>query len=643
MFRILIIFLPFITTVVLASNYTLSFRSSNVVANLDTTTRKLIVERNGKPVQTILMNHDIESDAAFGLLDNGFKLLNADREVTEFTIDWDGEDFSLFTVARRSRHHSRIVVDCLKLGVDVNWFGGPMQALQYWPVQKQKFNEYSYINKADDSCCIAERYWLNSLGSFVFVDEDAPLFIDQNYGQPGYLCLEAKKSLPFDIYDDTYSFVYQIGIGRDARGAHMGAIQKILGRPSGHPAEAMVKYPIWSSWARFKKEINDSVLYVYANDIYKYGWSNGQIEIDDDWEMCYGSLQPDSLKFPRMRHTVGVLKAKGFPRITLWVHPFINRDCEAVYSEALRNDYLVRNHDGQTEAQWWNSEPDGSVHLDFTKSEVAEWFTERLKSIQTEFGVNGFKFDGGEPNYMPADPVLNGPRSKHPFLITDGYLRTVAKFENLAEVRSARRTQDLPIFVRMNDKSSAWGWSNGLQTLIPTLLMMNMVGYPFVLPDMVGGNGYFNQYPSKEMFIRWLQATVFMPSIQFSYVPWEYDEETVRISKKMTDLHEKITPKIMERFKLAVSDGHPVNPPIWWVSPDDFEAQKVFDQFMLGEDIIAAPVVQNNVRARDIYLPKGEWVDGNIATVYVGPRWIRNYTVPLNILPYFVRKGVKIH
>jgi alpha-glucosidase (family GH31 glycosyl hydrolase) len=54
---------------------------------------------------------------------------------------------------------------------------------------------------------------------------------------------------------------------------------------------------------------------------------------------------------------------------------------------------------------------------------------------------------------------------------------------------------------------------------------MNMAGYPLVLPDMIGGNGYDDNVPDKEIFIRWLQANVFMPSLQFSYVPWDYDHE----------------------------------------------------------------------------------------------------------------------
>lgn len=92
-----------------------------------------------------------------------------------------------------------------------------------------------------------------------------------------------------------------------------------------------------------------------------------------------------------------------------------------------------------------------------------------------------------------------------------------------------------------------------------------MVGYPFLLPDMIGGNGYGNVRPNKELFIRWLQANVFMPSLQFSFVPWEYDDEAISIAHKCTDLHAKYADVIMERFHLATTNGDPVNPPIWWI------------------------------------------------------------------------------
>lgn len=109
-----------------------------------------------------------------------------------------------------------------------------------------------------------------------------------------------------------------------------------------------------------------------------------------------------------------------------------------------------------------------------------------------------------------------------------------------------------------------------------------MVGYPFVLPDMIGGNGYedvpLTRTTNKELYVRWLQATVFMPALQFSFVPWDFDEETVVLSRKLTSLHTEYADLIIERLKLAVSSGHPVNPPIWWISPNDRTAQQIYDR-----------------------------------------------------------------
>lgn len=134
----------------------------------------------------------------------------------------------------------------------------------------------------------------------------------------------------------------------------------------------------------------------------------------------------------------------------------------------------------------------------------------------------------------------------------------------------------------MIDKDSNWSFSNGLPTLITTLLQLNMVGYGFILPDMIGGNGDppsiddSNPAP-KELFIRWLQANVFMPSLQFSYVPWDYDDETVGISKTFAKLHADYIDLILESFNNYASKQEPVNAPIWWLDPHDEVALGIGD------------------------------------------------------------------
>lgn len=89
---------------------------------------------------------------------------------------------------------------------------------------------------------------------------------------------------------------------------------------------------------------------------------------------------------------------------------------------------------------------------------------------------------------------------------------------------------------------------------------------------MVGGNGYYGE-PDAELFIRWLQANTFMPSIQFSFVPWDFTDETVaNISMKFVELHEKYTDIILQAMNNSISKGHPVNAPIWWVDPTNSDA-----------------------------------------------------------------------
>lgn len=60
--------------------------------------------------------------------------------------------------------------------------------------------------------------------------------------------------------------------------------------------------------------------------------------------------------------------------------------------------------------------------------------------------------------------------------------------------------------------------------MITATLMGATIGYSFVMPDMVGGNAYDAQ-PDKQLYIRWLQATTLLPTVQFSIAPWDYDEE----------------------------------------------------------------------------------------------------------------------
>ena len=97
---------------------------------------------------------------------------------------------------------------------------------------------------------------------------------------------------------------------------------------------------------------------------------------------------------------------------------------------------------------------------------------------------------------------------------------------------------------------------------------------------MIGGNQYGNDHIDKELIIRWAQASALMPLMQFSYGPWHFDEETVRLCREASELHVKFAPYIVQLAQAALKTGEPILRPIWYNYPDEREALAVTDEFM---------------------------------------------------------------
>lgn len=271
-------------------------------------------------------------------------------QVLGSAIDFDKADEETVTIMRTVPHPGELV-DCFQLTDDTQWFAGPQHRYQHWPVQHMYYEEEPYLPTHRVNMAIAERYWLSSKGIYIYVDEASPLFLDQNNYRDKHLCLIAKNKAPYQ-YRDNIKLVYTLGIFPDPKQAHQHAVNKYLGKPKGHPNKRMIQHPIWSTWARYKANVNEKVVETYADEIKSYKFENSQIEIDDNWENCYGSAEFDSEKFPNVRALLRRLKEKGF-RVTLWIHPFINRGCEPAYTTAKNNGYFVKNVNGQIHMTWW--------------------------------------------------------------------------------------------------------------------------------------------------------------------------------------------------------------------------------------------------------------------------------------------------
>lgn len=94
--------------------------------------------------------------------------------------------------------------------------------------------------------------------------------------------------------------------------AHENAVRDVFGMPISIPDPYMVKYPIWSTWARYKVDVNESNVRGYAQEIIKYGFPKGTLEIDDNWETCYGSADFNTSRFENIKELVNNLSKSIF-------------------------------------------------------------------------------------------------------------------------------------------------------------------------------------------------------------------------------------------------------------------------------------------------------------------------------------------
>eukprot|EP00057_Strongylocentrotus_purpuratus_P009144 XP_011663618.1 PREDICTED: uncharacterized family 31 glucosidase KIAA1161-like [Strongylocentrotus purpuratus] len=511
-----------------------------------------------------------------------------------------------------------ILQDCFELGDD-QWFGSANRFFQHWPINEWNEAMTMYVSgdmyaNYNDYGSVLERYWLSSKGVAIRASHGSPLHVSLNYDNDNMVCFRGEfGSSYYPNPSNKSAFLnYTICTGDDTRVVHDYMTDRFVKKPTDLPDTRMMRSPIWSTWARFKTAVNQTLVLGFADEIISNGFNNSQIEIDDGYAgRNYGDFFFDSEKFPDAVQMIKELHDKDF-RVTLWVTPFANILTDA-FTEGDENGYWVKNEDGSTALiRWWAGLQAGM--LDVTNPSAVTWFVNRLEDVRTQYGIDSFKFDAGETNYLGNYKTME--QIVNPCEYTTGWVKLAAQLGSQIEVRVGFETQDQPIFVRMMDKDSQWGWNNGLKTLITSALSFSVLGYPYVLADMIGGNVYEGGFretylPDKELFIRWLQITAFMPSMQFSIAPWQYedDPEVVTISRRWTSFHENvITPILIDLAETeAIPEGKPMIRPLWWIAPTDRNALISDDQIVVGDDILVAPIVEKGTLSRDVYLPPGRW------------------------------------
>jgi len=426
--------------------------------------------------------------------------------------------------------------------------------------------------------------------------------------------------------------------GNNLRSAFEYAAKTFFPSNGKIPDPLLFTHPQYNTWIELMYDQNEEDILKYAQDIIDNGFSPGVLMIDDNWQENYGIWEFSPRRFKDPKGMMKKLHDMGF-KVMLWICPFISADSE-VFRKLAKEGMLILDPQKEQDIlwantrnkaaiiRWWNG---ASALIDLSNPKAQNWFKERLDYLVNEYGVDGFKFDAGDADFYTNDVVsLN---AKIPNDHTS-YFAELGLHYPLNEYRAAWKMAGLPLAQRLRDKTHRW---NDLVKLIPDQMSQSVMGYAYTCPDMIGGGEYQSflngAVIDEELVVRSAQVHALMPMMQFSVAPWRVlSKENTAICHKMSKLHEEFGAYILELANAASKTGEPIVKPMELAFPGNgYELIK--DQFMLGNDILVAPVTEKGARSRKVVLPKGNWKAEDGKT-YSGGKTIE-VAVPLERLPYF--------
>ena len=413
--------------------------------------------------------------------------------------------------------------------------------------------------------------------------------------------------------------------------------------PSGKmPDPLFFSAPQYNTWMELTYNQNERDILAYAQSMLDNGLPPGVLMIDDTWQENYGVWDFSPRKFRDPKGMCDSLHRMGF-KVLVWVIPFVSLDSQPyrdltnhgrTYTPGIGGFVVDPKTGAPVHVSWWNGY---SALLDLTNPVGDRWFRSQLDRLRADYGVDGFKFDGGHFQYYPATNRVvhargaSGARQIHAYSV-------YAEDYPTSEHRCVWGMAGRPVMVRLPDKGNTWP---EVRRLVPDMLAAGILGYPFVCPDMIGGGLWTAYLPGsktpydKELFIRSAQVHALCPMMQFSVSPWRLmkdDPDGRRVIRDLVALRQRFAPKFVELARRSGKTGEPMMRSLEYAYPRMGYAE-INDEFLMGEDLLVAPVLEKGAKSRRVVVPPGNW-RGDDGSRVAGPATVE-VPVTLERLPYF--------
>ncbi|MDX6405564.1 MAG: alpha-glucosidase [Blastocatellia bacterium] len=537
------------------------------------------------------------------------------------------------------------------------------------------------------------------------LDKRRNSFVNWNSDTPGYTEGKDPiyQTIPFYIglrrataygifFDNSYRSYFDFGRSSQQRawfGAEGGelnyyffagpSIKKIVGRYAdltGH----MPMPPMWalgnqqSRWGYYPDSMAEEVVREYR----ERDLPLDVIHLDIDYMQAYRVFTFDPRRFPNPKTFTDKLGQQGVKLVVI-VDPGVKYQPPAknappissakpelktqdqryyVYDQGLEKNYFQHRRNGELFIpKVW---PGDSAFVDYTLPEARRWWGD-LHRAYLDNGVAGIWNDMNEPSDFVDQ---TGKNQSDVVSYDEGENSTHAKNRNVFALLEARATYEGLERLRPNlrpyvitraayagiqrystmwtgDTNSTW---EALALNVPMFTTLGLSGEPFVGSDVGGFIGRGNG----ELLVRAYQISFLAPFCRnhkvidgYDQEPWRFGKYYEDIIRKYLKLRYQLLPFLYTTLEEAHRTGVPLFRPLMLNYQDDESTYNLDDEFMIGDDLLVAPIVKPDLTGRLVYLPKGVWYDYWTNKKYSGGTMVR-VEAPLETVPMFVRGGAII-
>ncbi|MBK2357338.1 alpha-glucosidase [Francisella hispaniensis] len=362
--------------------------------------------------------------------------------------------------------------------------------------------------------------------------------------------------------------------------------------------------------------------------------------------------QWDKEMYPNLDTEIPKLKDRGI-KFLGYINPYLVKDYP-LYNEAFELGYFAKSKDGNEYLVDFGEFYCGVV--DLTNPKAFEWYKNRvIKKEMIDFGLDGWMADFGE--YLPVDCTLHSgidAKKAHndwPRLWAKANYEAIKETGKLGEILFFMRAgfngfQPYNTLLWAGDQCVDFSLHDGLASVVPAALSAGMSGMGLHHSDIGGYTSLHGLKRTKELFMRWADMAAFTvvmrthegnrPDENFQF---EQDDEAVKHLAKMVNTYTTLKPYIKSLVNQNHQKGIPVQRPLFIHYENDPLCYDIQYQYLLGEDLLVAPVHQQGVTEWDVYLPKGDdWIHIYSNKEYKGGQTI-TVKAEIGYPPVFYKKG----